>query len=503
MPVKKTNQDQLPIIFEKPNINTLLSEDDEIIKFRQIVNMLDYSKFYKKIGKKGAPSFKPEVMLSVILLGISEGIMASRKIERRCKKDIDFIYLTDWGMPDHSTIARFITNNKEEIEDLHKQFTRIVIRAKISRFNEFAMDGTQIESCSSKGHSYGEQKLDEQAERLSRAISKGLEQIRKNDLSEEAKEKRLKKITKQKEYLELCKTSKVKLIERKKTILPKHRAKHQINVKEEESRYMSKLGGCGYNVQYVTDTSSGIIVGCNVVSEISDTHLFKPNVEMVESIIGKKSEAKFIADSGYLSGETLSYVEKNQIDAVIYDAVGQKGRPSREAIEKGMKTFSYFHYTYDESTNRYLCPNDKYLEEIEPAVYECKDCQECPYKEKCFKRGKNKKITKTEFQKQRIAMMGKANYEESMNRRKIVERNFGQLKWNLGFRRFTRKDLSGARVETSLIALAMNIKKVLKYYYQQFMSFLRVFLMFLFVKQIKLKKIIKKPKLINSIPVFC
>lgn len=471
MPVKKTNQDQLPIMFEKPNINTLLSENDEIIKFRQIVNMLDYSKFYKKICKKGAPSFKPEEILSVILLGISEGIMSSRKIERRCKKDIDYIYLTDWGMPDHSTIARFVTNNKEEIEDLKNQFIKLLVKAKISRFNEFAMDGTKIGSCSSKAHSYGEQKLDEQAERLSRAITKGLEQIRKNDLSEEAKERQQKKIAKQKEYLELCKTAKIKLIERKKRILPKHRAKHQINIKEEESRYMSPLGGCGYNVQYVTDTKSGIIVGCNVVSEISDTHLFKPNVEFVESIIGKDSEVKFIADAGYLSGDTLSYVQENKIDAIIYDAVGQKGIPSREEIEKGMKAFSYFHYTYEETTNRYLCPNEKYLEEIEPAVYECKECQGCPYKDLCFKRGENKRITKTEFQKQRIAMMGKENYEESMERRKIVERNFGQLKWNLGFTRFTRKNLSGAQVETSLIALAMNIKRVLKYYYQPFLSF--------------------------------
>ncbi len=47
-----------------------------------------------------------------------------------------------------------------------------------------------------------------------------------------------------------------------------------------------------------------------------------------------------------------------------------------------------------------------------------------------------------------------------MNKRKAVERVFGNIKWNLGFRRFSRKGLEGASIEIIMIVLALNLKKM-------------------------------------------
>lgn len=47
-----------------------------------------------------------------------------------------------------------------------------------------------------------------------------------------------------------------------------------------------------------------------------------------------------------------------------------------------------------------------------------------------------------------------------MNQRKVVERVFGNIKWNLGFRRFSRKGFEGASIEIMMIVLALNLKKM-------------------------------------------
>ncbi|MFH0733606.1 MAG: transposase [bacterium] len=465
MPIKKTNQAQLPIRFGRPNVNLLVSEDAEIIKLWSLIQRLDFSKFYSKIKKIGAPNYKPEVMLALILMAISDRITSSRKIEKLCYAHIDYIFVAEWGTPDHSTIARFITNNKEEIIEIGKQFIVFANRSGISRFKELAMDGTKIQSYSSKNHSYTEAKLNEQIIRVEKAIKTNIEIMEGNDIKETEKEKRTQKNTKLIKSLAICNLSKIKLTERKKTLYSKHREKHQINVKENDARYVSSISGCGYNVQYVVDTSTGLIVVNEVMTDQNDAHAFKPNIEKVEEILGNNPEQKFIADSGYSNSETLSFIEEREIDAIVNDIAGQKGLPTKEEIIDHISKFNFRHFVYIKNENRYMCPNSKYLEETEEDVYECKECMDCQFRERCCKKKESKVINQTDFQKQRIAMMGKEGHAASMNRRKIVERKFGQLKWNLGLKRFTRKQLDGARVETALIALSINLYSVLRHYF--------------------------------------
>jgi transposase len=47
-------------------------------------------------------------MMTVLLLyAYSQGITSSRQIERRCRADLGFMYLTAEACPDHDTICAF------------------------------------------------------------------------------------------------------------------------------------------------------------------------------------------------------------------------------------------------------------------------------------------------------------------------------------------------------------------------------------------------------------
>ena len=110
-----------------------------------------------------------------------------------------------------------------------------------------------------------------------------------------------------------------------------------------------------------------------------------------------------------------------------------------------------YDFTYDKGTNSFTCPNAKKLKEGDKGIYECHECEGCKLKMLCCIGKDYKRITKSNFTQLREEMSEKVNQDkEKMNARKAVERSCGHMKWNLGFRRFSRRGISGARVELNL-----------------------------------------------------
>ncbi|MGH8064656.1 MAG: transposase [Candidatus Entotheonellia bacterium] len=63
----------------------------------------------------GCSAYDPKILLKVVLFAYSRGVISSRKIERACQETITFMSLACGMVPDHSTIAAFISSMKEEI----------------------------------------------------------------------------------------------------------------------------------------------------------------------------------------------------------------------------------------------------------------------------------------------------------------------------------------------------------------------------------------------------
>ena len=56
---------------------------------------------------RGQPPYDPRMMTVLLLYAYSQGITSSRQIERRCREDLGFMYLTADACPDHDTICAF------------------------------------------------------------------------------------------------------------------------------------------------------------------------------------------------------------------------------------------------------------------------------------------------------------------------------------------------------------------------------------------------------------
>ena len=141
---------------------------------------------------------------------------------------------------------------------------------------------------------------------------------------------------------------------------------------------------------------------------------------------------------------------------------------------------------YDAETDTYTCYNGKTLTAIhvkttktktgyerETTIYGCADCKGCAYKKECIKgnhcntpleeRNKNLYVSK-KFSEYREANLERITGEEGcqlrMNRNIQAEGSFGDLKQDMGFRRFLCRGTENIKAECVLHAIAHNIRKL-------------------------------------------
>jgi hypothetical protein len=233
-----------------------------------------------------------------------------------------------------------------------------------------------------------------------------------------------------------------------------------------------------YNVQFGVD--SEYVVWITVGPQCSDNNTLIPFLNsLCEN--WRKVYTRIIADSGYESEENYVYLEEHKQLAFI--------KPSNYEISKTRKYKTDIsrkeNMTYDSDNDVYICSKGKKLKvtkiknsktktgyEVEKTCYTSEDCSGCELKAKCIK-GRNCKIpledrTKhleisKKFQEKRQKSLERIltdkGTELRMNRSIQSEGAFGELKQNMGFRRFLCRGTQNILAECILLGMAHNINK--------------------------------------------
>jgi hypothetical protein len=214
-----------------------------------------------------------------------------------------------------------------------------------------------------------------------------------------------------------------------------------------------------YNAQVVVDNHQ-IIVAADVGTDADDKSSLPPMVAQAKSRMASPLGA-IVADGGYYSGRNLKYAHKQGLDMYI-----PKGRDERAV-------FGQEQFVYDPGGDRYRCPNGCWLKRgrqrqrygVRKTTYSStmKQCRGCRLKAACTReRFRRLEVAETAAYERAVAMKlatpeGQAIYAR---RRELVEPVFGNLKFNLGFTRFSLRGLAKVKGEFLLLCIAHNLKKL-------------------------------------------
>lgn len=452
MPYKEYDQNAGYLL--PPYIEDLIGEDHIARVFNEIIDMIDISELLAKEKPEGRERYHPRMMVKVLLYSYSEKRFASREMDRSCKEDVVYMWLSGMARPNFRTISDFRKDNIEILKKIFVQVVRICRGLGITKMGLVAIDGSKVKSVSSDSGAKSEEKLEEALKEIEQEIGEYLARGVAIDEGEDAlygrenkgygvPKKILKKIKQQagiKKAIAEIKTIKEADKSRKKD--PK------INPVEDEARFMKHNGGrirLSYNCQAAVD-ESGVIVAADITNEANDKRQLVPMLKEVEDTAGEKPQQAAL-DAGYHSQKNLEDTKNSGIDLYITEKKWEE-----EIKENGSK---------DEKPN---VIDDKNMAEV---VHMDLSGAE----NRLGGEGKNVAVENVIDDKSetdvvlamRKKLASEAGREIYGKRKEIVEPVFGQVKSNRGFTRFRLRGQKKARGEWLLVCIGHNIRKINSY----------------------------------------
>lgn len=498
------------------NIDFLIPDNDSVRLLSQFVEEMNLEDLYATYSRVRENQATPRQMLKILLYSYMNHRYSSRLMELSCRRDVNFMYLLENSpVPDHATFARFRSIHFAPCaERIMAEMTNFLYDIGEISGNAIFIDGTKIEACANKYTFVWKKAVTKNLEKLLAKLATfvaeceelyGIKLIYENQVKIKHVKKLRKKLyaLKKEEKVEFVhgsgkrKTKLQQSIEKLEEYLNKLKEYTQkIHICGERNSYSKtdndatfmrmkedamKNGQLkpGYNLQHGVD--SEYVVWLTLGDQPTDTTTLIPFLKSMEEFLDFKYK-KIVADAGYESEENYVYIQQNGqlsfIKPMNYEM--SKTRKYKNDISR------IENMDYNEAGDYYVCKNEKKLTvsktirrksktryQSEKTIYTCEDCSNCPHKSKCIK-GNNSKTPMEERVKNLetskvFNMLRKENLERivveegcelRMNRSIQAEGSFGELKQDMGFRRFLCKGKQNVLAESILLAIAHNINKL-------------------------------------------
>ena len=490
-------------------IDENIAENAPVRIVNAIVDNLHLDNFKKLYKETGRCPYHPKMMLKVILYAYMNNIYSCRKIEQLLLRDIHYIWLSGYEKPDFITINRFRNRVKEEINNVFTQLVLVLADKGFISLDVEYIDGTKIESKANKYTFVWRKTVERNRAKLMDKIRVLLEQVDEaiaqensvKDTPVEFSPAMLSDIVNElKDALEHAPEPNGK--EEKKT-----RRQKEKQIKELESHrdklmeydnHLDILGGRnsysktdhdatfmrmkedamkngqtkpGYNLQIGTENQ--FITDFGLFPNPTDTLTLIP---FFTSFLHRYDRLPGIgvADSGYGSEENYRFMQENGIEAFVkYNFFHKEQRP-RYAPNPFHSESIY----YNEDEDYYVCPMGQHMNRIgtkrdktasgyvtQSARYKAQRCEGCPLRGSCFKARGNRIIEVNhrlnEYKRRARERLTSQEGIKHRGRRCIEpEAVFGQMKYNMAYRRFRHVGKDKVTMDFAFFAIAFNIKKM-------------------------------------------
>ena len=490
-------------------IDENIAENAPVRIVNAIVDNLHLDNFKKLYKETGRCPYHPKMMLKVILYAYMNNIYSCRKIEQLLLRDIHYIWLSGYEKPDFITINRFRNRVKEEINNVFTQLVLVLADKGFISLDVEYIDGTKIESKANKYTFVWRKTVERNRAKLMDKIRVLLEQVDEaiaqensvKDTPVEFSPAMLSDIVNElKDALEHAPEPNGK--EEKKT-----RRQKEKQIKELESHrdklmeydnHLDILGGRnsysktdhdttfmrmkedamkngqtkpGYNLQIGTEDQ--FITDFGLFPNPTDTLTLIP---FFTSFLHRYDRLPGIgvADSGYGSEENYRFMQENAIEAFVkYNFFHKEQRP-RYAPNPFHPESIY----YNEDEDYYVCPMEQHMNRIgtkrdktasgyvtQSARYKAQRCEGCPLRGSCFKARGNRIIEVNhrlnEYKRRARERLTSQEGIKHRGRRCIEpEAVFGQMKYNMAYRRFRHVGKDKVTMNFAFFAIAFNIKKM-------------------------------------------
>ena len=486
-----------------------IAEEDPVRLVSGIVESLDLSSFRKLYRERGRSPYDPKMLLKVIIYAYMNNIYSCRKIERSLKRDVHFIWLAGYEQPDFITINRFRNRVKHEINNVFTQLVLLLNAKGLVTLDVEYIDGTKIESKANKYTFVWRKTVEKNRAKLLEKIRVLLSQVDDAIAQDKAEEEAVsftpetltEIATELRDALAEQPASKSK--EGKKALRQKQKQVRQLEeMADKLSEYNSHLETLGERNSYSkTDkeatfmrmkedamnngqTKPGYNLQIGTENQFITDFGFFPNPTDTLTMIPflssfsmryDRQPKEVCADAGYGSEENYAYMEANGTEA--YVKYNYFHKEQKRAFKNDIFRIENLYYNQDE--DYFVCPMGQHMTRAgtrydktgsgyrtESAVYRAQRCEGCPLRWGCYKKKRGDREIEVnhrlmEYKRKARERLTSERGQEHRSRRPIEpEAVFGQMKYNMQYKRFRHFGKDKVTMDFAFFAIAFDIKKM-------------------------------------------
>lgn len=486
-----------------------IAQNDPVRIVNAVVDALDLDNFRKLYKESGRSAYHPKMMLKVILYAYMNNIYSCRRIEKSLLRDIHFIWLAGYEKPDFITINRFRNRVKDELNNVFTQLVLLLARRGLVTLEVEYIDGTKIESKANRYTFVWRKTVEKNRAKLMEKIRVVLQQVDEVIAQERSSDREGIEFTPavltemagelrnalEREPAPSTKEEKSALKKKRKQLkeLEEHRDKlqeynsHLENLQERNSYSKTDKDATfmrmkedamrngqtkpGYNLQIATENQ--FITDFSLFPNPTDILTLIPFLQSFSQRYHRVAHT-VVADSGYGSEENYRFMEENGMEAYVkYNYFHMEQRPRFKP-----NPFKAENFYYNEQQDYCICPMGQKMHRIgtkhvktasgyvsENARYRAIRCEGCPLRCLCFKAKGNRTIElnhrlRKYKQKAKELLCSEEGLKHRGQRCIEPEAVFGQIKYNMNYKRFRHLGRDKVFMDFALFAIAFNIKKM-------------------------------------------
>jgi transposase len=415
-------------------------------------------------------------------------VRSTRRLELLAHESVPMIWLLGRQRPDHSTLARFLRDNREAMKGLFKQTVRTAVQVGLVDFALQAVDGTRVASAS-RDKALNRKELvalDEQVERVMAEIEQGVAVEEESQGWQGGGHRMPQDLADAQRLREQVKAALSELDRRAEQRQAKHKGAVDaqtgesvgppVNLADPEAVMMKGRQGfvVGYNAQAAVDAKAQVIVAADVVASATDNDQQVPMLREIEETAGRLADVT-VMDAGYHSAANLEATQETPTDLYVADPELRRGKeePEKQPFHKD----AFVHQVEDDV---YRCPQGRTLvfertaratpHGGETRIYRGHECLACPHFGICTKNrhGRSIRVRPQDelLRRHRQKMRGEVAKGYMKQRAGVVEPVFGIMKQHLGLSRFLRRGIEYVRAEWRLLCAAYNLLKLWRHHRQ-------------------------------------
>lgn len=435
-------------------------------KIVQVQPELLTSKGTSDVGRSAYPFF---ILLKLYIYGFLNSISSSRKLENETYRNLEVIWLLGNLQPDHKTISDFRKDNKEAIRSVTLSFRKFLRDNGYISGTQMTTDGSKVKAYASK-NTLSMQIINSRMEHLEAELDKYLTQLQENDTVESV-EAQLVGLS-QELGVDAALLEKIALLQSQVEELEKYKhllestGREALAPCDPEARIMKTKEGFmpAYNVESVVDNKHHLIAMMDVTDEPIDYFRLEENQVALEDQLGIVPE-ELLADKGFANENQIRSLEEKGIRCIV---------PFPEPAVDKKQAEAGITFEYDQGNDCFRCSKGKTLSLITKrtmhrgkpyAVYQGKNCLDCPFKPQCTKSKKGRIIKRRlddEWLRAYKEKLKTPHYRKGCRERKnFVEHPFGTIKYWMGQMPLLLRGKQKVQAEIDLYATCYNLKRLM------------------------------------------